>query len=195
MICNICGSDNLSNSKYCRKCGEELGIYEKNIIEMYPHHEFKPASLESLKGKSYMWFIIIPLIILSIYCFALTFLCIAWSISDFNRESELWVVDLLGFIGALCGVVICVWLIRLFYKKSKQIKMSKFADYVSAASPFSKYVIIVKDGRFGLYSKESRKIQIPCEYEYLEWDKRDTILKAKKSSSLIKIDIHNNELR
>lgn len=185
MKCSDCNTINEDNARFCRNCGQTLSIYN-TVMDKYPEYKFKPTSVYKLKRRP-GW------MILSI------FLSLIWLLVLINGFTCI-VLYLKGddFVGVVVGtilLIVCgllIFVVRKCFDLGKN-DISSIADYVSTERA-GEYLIIVKDGKFGLLSNRTRKVQIPCIYNYLKWDIPDKILIARKASSKIKIDIYNNTL-
>lgn len=155
-----------------------------------------PSSVTRIQGNPYMWFIIIPLCIILAFCFFMLYLCVSEA-RYLHSNYGSWETDyVIGSIGAFIGLVVCFLLVRLCFKESRTTDISNIANYIETKSKGTKYLMIVKDNRFGLYNVKKRKVQIPCKYNYLSWKSRDnTLVATLDTNSKVTIDILGNLLK
>jgi len=80
-------------------------------------------------------------------------------------------------------------------RKIWHTNIQNFADYIETVPQVRNMYIIVKDDKFGVWNNSTKKLQIPCSYDYLEWKHPKVVLTAKYGNDIFDIDINNNRLK
>ena len=180
MLCNNCKTENTSGVKFCHSCGKPL---ECSMIDRYPELKLKPTSVYKLPHRP----LTVTTIILYILVCGVGFLGLitVWELIGHNRVTLVF--------GLFCSLVMAL-LPVVGFDIFKRQNLKAVADYFETTN--NKYVFIIKDGKFGLYNRNKRKVQIPCAYTCLQWKPNLKILVATTpEGETFDIDIYNNKLK
>lgn len=181
MKCKNCNTDNNENVRYCRNCGTFL-YDEQSIIDKYPEFNFAPTSVFKPKGNP-LW---LPSILLCLSAICCGIYLITTRRFTFNPSRGEFYTFLAIFILPLAAIFLNKWV--------NQFNATKFADYIETQPKTKKYSIIVKNKKFGLLNTYEKRIQIPCQYDFLSWSTPGMVLNAVKNESHLKCDIYGNKL-
>lgn len=189
MKCRYCNEENLDGAKFCRVCGKPFEERELTIRDRFPEYSFEPTSVTKIKGSPW-WMVLVV-----INCIALLFFLfctignLLYGIS--HEHSEDMVV---GAIMLIPDVIFFV-ILRKIYSKTKAVDVSSQYDYIQGGKASNLYRFVIKDSKFGVINVKTKKSQIPCEYEYLQWKSVNRILLATRDGSTFEIDILGNRLK
>ncbi len=189
MKCRYCDTENFDNAQFCRVCGKPLERKELTLRERYPEYSFEPTSVTKVKGSSSWWILIVILgIALLISLFYTIGLLIEGGIASDTEEMA---------IGACCIIpdIIIGVLFKKTYQKTMALDLSSQYNYIEGRHDKTPYRFVIKDSKFGVFNVKTRKIQIPCAYEYLKWKSQDKILLATMDGTTFEIDIFGNRLK
>lgn len=154
MKCCNCGTTNDSSATFCRSCGKLL--IGESVINKYPEFHFQPTTVYTLTGKKSWWWAIIPLSIL--FLFGVYFAC-----GSIFYEGLVHYDVAFAILGGSAGIFVAVLafvLIKKCYRKTKPINIKQVADYIGCPHYDNKYSVIVKDGFWGLYDTENKKLLV-----------------------------------
>lgn len=181
-----CKSENPAGAQFCHRCGRPLEVI---TIDRWPEYNLKPTSICRLKGKTkykrLIIFYLFAIAILSTFIIAIYITC----------DGELFYGKEDGLNAFILFLEVFFIIMSIFHGcKAKNQDLKHVADYFQQTD--NKYVIIIKDGKFGVYNRKKRKVQIPCEYSYLSWKSEIGILSATATNGeTYNIDINNNRLK
>lgn len=182
MTCNNCKTENETGMKFCHCCGKPL---ELSTIDRYPQLKLKPTSSYRLKKRPLSIFL---MIIYTLVTTVMSAIGVVFCIKSLMGESDTF-NDILPFF-----IIPAILLIILGRRWFRSHNLNKIADYFQTTN--KKYVFIIKNGKFGVYNRNKHKIQIPCEYTYLQWKPNVEILIATTpNGETFYIDIYNNKLK
>lgn len=182
MRCNHCKTENVPGMKFCHSCGKPL---ECNTIDRYPELKLKPASSYRLKKRPLT---IVLLVIYVLVTTAMSAIGVVFCIKSLMGEGNTFNIILPLLI--LPAILLIIFGRRWFLSHN----LHKIADYFQTTN--KKYVIIIKNGKFGVYNRNKRKVQIPCDYAYLKWKSDIGILSATTvDGETYDIDINNRRLK
>ncbi len=186
MICKHCNTENADDAQFCHSCGKSLMGTSKNIMDLYPEYKFIPTNLEKWELNG----ICAVCVILS-GCFI--YAALALIVVFFYDNNIPLLVSAIVF---LCGLIPCFVVFKKNHPSKNAPKLSEIADYVQKPrSTKTKYYFYIKDGKFGVLDVSKYKVQIPAQYDKLEWREKGRYLNAIKDSENIIIDINGKILK
>lgn len=189
MKCKNCGAENTGNVKYCYACGEQLAT-GGTVMERFPQYHFMPTSLVDFKGQriNYLWIFLSILVILT-----LLILVIVYFVNDDWREEN--TIFLFIAYWVVLGLLFRPKYFRFLSRRAKKHPLpTEFCDYVQNADKKVRYVFVVKNDKWGVYDKKRRSLQIPMEYDKLEWTSTVGVLLATKNDDKYRITINDEKL-
>ena len=85
----------------------------------------------------------------------------------------------------------------------KNVELKVIADYVQKYSYWGifrkrktpKFILFIKDNKFGILDVAHYKVYLPAQYDYLEWREKKKYLNATLNGRKFIIDINGNELK
>lgn len=160
--------------------------WKKSIMEEFPEYRFRPISLIRGADRSPskgMYVAGITMLSIAFVVFAVSI------ILGFTIDVELFAISSGGFYFLTFGIACLI--------TSKRAKnghaLNEVADYISIKWYGRKYLIFVKNRKFGVLT-DFNMIQIPAEYDKLSWKEKNRILVAEKNGETFLIDIFGNRL-
>ena len=186
MKCQKCGTINEELAKFCRECGAEL--VGMNVMDEYPALKLMPTSLAKPKPlrRYTFWGYLFTLIWLCT-CVCVIGQCVE-EIWRYNGGKEVFLITALSFV--ISGILAAI------FRAKRNVKLPKEIEYVSLNPKMRSFPFIVANNKIGVFDMKRKSITIPCDYESLEWIIPGKVLKAvHPEKGVVRIDIHNNELR
>lgn len=123
------------------------------------------------------------------------------SLNDYRKQIE-------GAIFRFCLIGIVLFMIKYFIctypNRPKGLKtLNNYADYVQKYSYWGifrkrktpKFILFIKDNKFGILDVAHYKVYLPAQYDYLEWREKKKYLNATLNDRKFIIDINGNELK
>lgn len=177
-----CKQPNADNAVFCSECGWELKSKPKtNILELYPNLNLTPTNFYNWRKPRGE--IIIRILIL------LLFVLLLFSIGD------------LRFVPLFLFVFI-IYFVFYVKKNFPKTELRAIADYVQKYhySGFflprtaKRYVIFVKNGKFGVLEYVHYEVTLPAQYDYLEWHTKNKYLKVTANGDTFIMDVYGKKL-
>ena len=188
MHCKYCNSDNSQGAKFCRSCGKELEPEAVNTLDRYPEYNLAPSSVRKPQSyfayRFYLWLASFFLIAGLYFGLGLTILGLSSSKKD---------PFLFGSLILFVSIFLAYIVVKM-RKKAKRHDISKICDCFQQSAT-RRYIMILKDGKFGVYDKKNGAVTVPCSYQYLAWKSYPEYMAATQGVNTLYIDIHNNHLK
>ncbi len=220
-ICPTCQTSNPGSAQYCAACGTVLASGPTNPILKYPKLKLQPTSLYNWRfiAPYPLLILIAPFVFFILYC-----IVAIWAYDFYGNDpwyycndSIFKIIHTTSYMGSwaeayheykeiisISLVLLTIGLIILlipFTKGIKQLKYTKanplttLADYIQSYRYGKKYVLFIKNGKFGVMNVTEFKVAIPAQYDEIAWREPNRILTVTKGSETYDIDIFGNQLR
>lgn len=113
-------------------------------------------------------------------------------------------------VDIMFGILLVFFLLLLQYLfcgyiplSKKNVELKVVADYVQKYSYWGifrkrktpKFILFIKDNKFGILDVAHYKVYLPAQYDYLEWREKKKYLNATLNDRKFIIDINGNELK
>lgn len=113
-------------------------------------------------------------------------------------------------VDIMFGILLVFFLLLLQYLfcgyiplSKKNVELKVVADYVQKYSYWGifrkrktpKFILFIKDNKFGILDVAHYKVYLPAQYDYLEWREKKKFLNAMLNGRKFIIDINGNELK
>lgn len=113
-------------------------------------------------------------------------------------------------VDIMYGILLVFFLLFLQYLfcgyiplSKKNVELKVVADYVQKYSYWGifrkrktpKFILFIKDNKFGILDVAHYKVYLPAQYDYLEWREKKKYLNATLNGRKFIIDINGNELK
>lgn len=113
-------------------------------------------------------------------------------------------------VDIMYGILLVFFLLFLQYLfcgyiplSKKNVELKVIADYVQKYSYWGifrkrktpKFILFIKDNKFGILDVAHYKVYLPAQYDYLEWREKKKYLNATLNGRKFIIDINGNELK
>ena len=158
-----------------------------SILSCFPEYGFKSTTVYNRYSSKRRWFLTL-IIIVEIFIGVLILGTLFDGILDefFSGDMSIFILVILSVIYL---ILLEIWDYKWFLKG---ISTAVFADYIQTKG---RYLLFVKDGKFGLVKSFNFKILIPAMYDKLMWVQDNEVLKAYLNGDELLLDIHNNKLK
>lgn len=194
-----CQAENAHDAEFCRVCGRKMHVIAE--FEKFPEYSLKPANLFKKTTSHHMLPANILMYLSVCWCIffmgiAVISLCIAIS----NSDSK-------AFWGTFFGVCMTIPAILIFFflhrfRKSQNTCIINI-DYIQtkwwSIDSISWNLFFIKNSKFGIITINNwsgkAQIQLPAIYDYVEWYKKNEMLRVYKDNRWYIVDINGKCLK